>query len=69
MNKTTNTKNNILAMPANAIAMPVKPNKAAIRETTKNTIAQKRFRFAGNIRDRLGRESAEGDVDEVSLVE
>jgi len=40
MNKTTNTKNNILAMPANAMAMPVKPNKAAIKEITKNTIAQ-----------------------------
>jgi hypothetical protein len=40
INKTTKTKNRILAMPANAIAMPVKPNKAAINEITKNTIAQ-----------------------------
>jgi hypothetical protein len=40
INKTTNIKKRILAMPANAIAIPVKPNRAAIREIMKNTIAQ-----------------------------
>jgi hypothetical protein len=39
-NKTIKTKNNILARPAKAIAIPVKPNKAATSEITKNTRAQ-----------------------------
>jgi hypothetical protein len=40
MNKTMKIKNNIFAMPAKAIAIPVKPNRAAIREIIKNTSAQ-----------------------------
>jgi hypothetical protein len=38
--RTMNIKNNIFAMPAKAIAIPVNPKRAAIKEITKNTIAQ-----------------------------
>jgi len=40
MNKMIKMKNNILARPAKAIAIPVKPNKAATSEIAKNTNAQ-----------------------------
>jgi len=40
-NKTTNTKNNILAIPAALAAMPPKPNMAATMATTKNITVQR----------------------------
>jgi hypothetical protein len=39
-NSTKKTMNNIFAMPAEAIATPVKPNTPAINAITKNTKAQ-----------------------------
>jgi len=38
-NKAIKTKNKILAIPAEAAAIPPKPKTAAIRATTKNPIA------------------------------
>src|SRR5262245_33584180 len=45
-NSTRNTKNRILAMSADATAMPPKPNSAATRATSKNSSARRNMSFS-----------------------
>src|SRR5687767_8165795 len=47
-NRTRNTKNRILAMPAAPAAMPPKPNRAAINATTRNISAQYNMVLSSN---------------------